>query len=302
MNSQMSHLALPSGAGPARLLAATLGGLALAGGLLVSYASQIEPQWAEIVRVSLPLVRLPPSFEGLTIAHISDLHAGSTVGPLQIRRFVAMVNALHPDITVVTGDMFQGYPEEARMCAHELAALEAPLGVYLIMGNHERRLPPEEGEEPFRRPGLTVLCNASQEIRSNGSSLWILGADDILTRHGDLELTLEGVPEEACKILLAHEPDFADTSAQFPIDLQLSGHTHGGQIRLPGIGPLMLPILGRKYPMGLYHIQDMWLYTNRGLGMARPTVRFNCRPEITLFTLHTQDSGAGQGSSAGTEE
>jgi predicted MPP superfamily phosphohydrolase len=290
MHSQTSHLTPSSSAGHARLLAAMFGGLALAGGLLVSYASQIEPQWAEIVRIALPLVRLPPGFDGLTIAQISDLHAGSALRSPQIRRFVAMVNALHPDITVVTGDMFQSYPEEALMCARELAALEAPLGVYLIMGNHERRLPPEEGEEPFRRAGLHVLCNAGREIRSNGSSLWILGTDDILTRRGDLGVALEGVPEEACKILLAHEPDFADTSARFPIDLQLSGHTHGGQIRLPGIGPLMLPILGRKYPMGLYRIRDTWLYTNRGLGMAYPTVRFNCRPEITLFTLHTEDS------------
>ena len=257
----------------------------LASGLLASYAAHIEPHWVEIVRLTLPLPRFPRRLNGLTIAQISDIHAGTLANAARIRRFVALTNALRPDVTVVTGDMFQDFPDEAQMCAHELAALRAPLGVYAIMGNHERHLPPEEGEKPFSRAGLTMLCNAAQEITVDGASVWMVGVDDLLTRRGDLERALRGVPAWACKILLAHEPDFADDAARFPIDLQLSGHTHGGQIRLPGLGALLLPRLGRRYPMGLYHVRDTWVYTNRGLGTNRPSVRLNCRPEITLFTL-----------------
>ena len=247
----------------------------------------IDPRLAEIVRIPLALSRLPLDLHGLTVAQISDIHAGITTDTAKIRQFVEMTNALRADIVVVTGDMVQANAESARLCARELAALHAPLGVYAIMGNHERRMPPSVSEEPFRRAGLAVLCNVAQRINVGAGSLWIVGMDDVLMRRGDLDRALSGVPADASKILLVHEPDFADRAAQFPIDLQLSGHTHGGQIRLPGIGPLLLPILGRKYPMGLYRVRDTWVYTNRGLGVNHPAVRFNCRPEITLFTLHS---------------
>jgi predicted MPP superfamily phosphohydrolase len=272
-----------------RSVLSSLGGLAVAGGLFAGYASRIEPQWAETVRLTLPLPNLPPGLDGLTIAQISDLHAGNAIYAQGIRRYVEMTNALGADVTVTTGDMFHHGPRAAQMCAAELSALRAPLGVYAVMGNHERRLPARQGEAPFHRAGLTVLCNAAQRIPRNGSALWLVGLDDVLLRRGDLSLALRGVPKEDCKILLVHEPDFADQAAQNLIDLQLSGHTHGGQIRLPGIGPLMLPILGRNYPMGLYRVRHTWVYTNRGLGMARPSFRFCCRPEITLFTLQSMN-------------
>jgi predicted MPP superfamily phosphohydrolase len=264
-----------------------IGGLAVAGGALASYASGIEPHWPEIVQRSLVLPRLSPQLDGLTLVQISDLHVGHSMNLVKTRRAVAWINAIRPDVIVVTGDMIQDEYEEALLCAEELSALAARFGVYAIMGNHERRLAPEEGELPFRRAGLTVLTNAAHEIVIDGASLWMVGVDDLIMRRGDLRLALRDVPQRACKILLAHEPDAADWSARFPIDLQLSGHTHGGQVRLPGIGPLLLPILGRKYPMGLYRVRDTWVYTNRGLGLTRPPVRFNCRPEITVFTLRS---------------
>ena len=266
------------------------GSLALAGGALAGYALRFEPRWVEVVRLSLSFPRLPPSFDGLTIAHLSDLHAGLFVPASQVRRFVDMTNALQPDMVVVTGDMFRSLPREVRMCAHELVSLRAPLGVYAIMGNHERRLPARLGEQPFRDVGLTVLCNAAHEVRVDGASLWLVGLDDMLCWRGNLTLALRHVPEQAFKILMVHEPDYADyvVRRRVAIDLQLSGHSHGGQIRLPGVGPLLLPFLGRKYPMGLYRVGKMWLYTNRGLGVAFPPFRFCCRPEITLLTLRAE--------------
>jgi predicted MPP superfamily phosphohydrolase len=275
----MSRCTLP------RTALSAFGGIAVVGGLLASYASSVEPHWPEIVRLDLPLSRLPRSLDGLTLVQISDLHAGRRADATKIRRLITLTNTLQADIAAVTGDMFSHSADEAQMCAQELAALRAPLGVFAAMGNHERRLPPEEGEEPFRRAGLTVLANAAHQITVDGVSLWMVGLDDLIMRRGNLTKALDGVPDTACKILLVHEPDFADCAAQYPIDLQLSGHTHGGQIRLPGIGPLLLPVMGRKYPMGLYRVRDTWVYTNRGLGVNRPPMRLNCRPEITLFTL-----------------
>jgi predicted MPP superfamily phosphohydrolase len=273
-------------------LAAALGSLVAAGGALTTYASSIEPQWPEVVRVELPLAHLPRGLDGLTIAQISDLHAGHTTGRSKIRRYVDTVNALRPSLVAVTGDMFHSGAVSAWMCAAELSRLEAPLGIYAVLGNHERRVPPEVGETPFRRAGLTVLANAAHHIPVGTAGLWIIGVDDVVMRRSDLQRALKGVPESACKILLVHEPDLADRAAQYPIDLQLSGHTHGGQIRLPGLGALLLPVMGRKYPMGLYRVDGMWVYTNRGLGVNRPALRFNCRPEITLLTLRSMPTGA----------
>jgi predicted MPP superfamily phosphohydrolase len=282
----MSHLS------PLPALAAALGTLAIAGGALTSYAANIEPNWPEVVRLELPLPRLPRSLDGLTIAQLSDIHAGYLVGPGRVRHYVNMVQALHPDLVAITGDMFQSGAVSAWMCAAELAALHAPLGVYVVPGNHERHAPPEVGELPFRRAGLTVLANAARRAGPDGDALWIVGVDDMLMRRGNLRQALHGVPQEACKILLVHEPDLADEASGYSIDLQLSGHTHGGQIRVPGIGALLLPVMGRKYPMGLYHVNGMWVYTSRGLGVNRPALRFNCRPEITLFTLRPSCTGA----------
>ena len=166
-----------------------------------------------IVRIDLPLTRLPPSLDGLTIAQISDLHAGYFTGAAKIRGFVAATNALRPDIIAITGDMFHQTSESAQICADELSALYAPLGIYAIMGNHERRLPPAQGEVPFHRAGIDLLCNAAHRIAVNGSALWMLGLDDLIRHRGNLASTLDGVPDEACKILLVHEPDFAEWSA-----------------------------------------------------------------------------------------
>lgn len=268
-------------------------GSLVVGGTLAGYALRIEPRRLEIVPVNLPFPRLPRAFDGLTIAQISDIHAGRIVNAAWIHRIVKLTNSLRADMVVVTGDMFQNEPWEAQMCATALGALQAPLGVYAIMGNHERRIPARLGEMPFRRAGLRVLCNAAEQIRLDGASLWLVGVDDILARRGDLLKATRGIPPEDCRILLAHEPDYVEMVQREvnrhpylgPIDVQLSGHAHGGQVRLPGIGPLLLPVLGRKYPMGLYRLGETWLYASRGVGVTSPPVRFGCRPEITLFTL-----------------
>ncbi len=274
--------------------AGLLGGLAVSSSLLVGYGLGIEPFWPEVTRLTLTLPHLPRQMDGLTLLQISDIHAGHLIKAADIRRIVALCNAQNADLIVITGDMLQDH-RGADDCARELSALWAPLGVYAIMGNHERYLPPALGEYPFRDAGLTVLCNQAHPLERRGEVIWLIGLDDILMRRGDLEQALRCAPPQACKIALIHEPDYADMvqkqleNTPCTLDLQLSGHTHGGQIRLPGVGPLLLPVLGRKYPAGLYRLSNMWLYTHRGVGMASPPIRLGCRPELALFTLKASD-------------
>jgi predicted MPP superfamily phosphohydrolase len=112
------------------------------------------------------------------------------------------------------------------------------------------------------------------------------GLDDVWESKQDPRAALAGTPADECKLLLVHEPDYADEAARYPVDLQLSGHSHGGQINLPYYGPPVLPYLGQKYPAGLYQVGKLAVYTNRGIGVIAPPIRLNCPPEVTLLTLH----------------
>jgi predicted MPP superfamily phosphohydrolase len=131
-----------------------------------------------------------------------------------------------------------------------------------------------------------VLDNSGVALSAGGSQLYLAGVDDCWSGAPDLELALDGAPAAAPVVLLAHEPDFADTFAlDGRVSLQLSGHSHCGQVRLPGIGALVLPTYGQKYDAGLNKASNMWVYTTRGIGVIGPPVRFNCPPEITEIML-----------------
>ena len=134
--------------------------------------------------------------------------------------------------------------------------------------------------------GIKVLSNQSMPIERDGGRFWLGGVDDVMGGTANLGATLHDVPAGEPSVLLVHEPDFADYVARYPVDLQLSGHTHGGQVRIPFIHPLFLPELARKYIWGQYQIGGLTLYTNPGLGTVRLPIRWRCPPEITLLTLH----------------
>jgi hypothetical protein len=255
------------------------------------YSAMIEPEWLSIERVTVPLARLPRELDGFTIAQLSDLHLGPYTSDAEIRAAVAAANQLQPEAIVLTGDYITGESDcrdSAADCARELGALRAPHGVYAVLGNHDRCWSSlEYMPRALIAQSIPVLMNDAMPIERSGARLWIAGVDDVTERRADLNRALRRVPNSETTILLAHEPDYADESKRSPIDLQLSGHSHGGQVRLPFYGALILPYLGEKYPIGLARAGAMWVYTNRGIGVVSPPVRFNCRPEITLLTLRS---------------
>jgi predicted MPP superfamily phosphohydrolase len=262
---------------------------AAAGGGSVGYAFALEPDWLAVERVTVHVPDLPAALDGLAVAHLSDLHWGPYTGQRQVRAAVEAANALSADLVVLTGDYVLSSASYAAPCARELAALWAPLGVFAIPGNHDYWTDIGEVTAQLRAAGLTLLRNSAQRLEVGGSPLWLVGVDDVWEQHHDLDAALAAVPRGEPVLLLVHEPDFADQAARSPhrLLLQLSGHSHGGQVNLPLYGPPMLPWLGQKYPAGLRAVAGsaLQVYTSRGVGVIAPPLRFNCRPEVARLTL-----------------
>lgn len=260
-----------------------------AGAAGAAYAYTVEPHNIQIERVQIALPRLPGAFDGITIAHLSDLHLGPYVTEDHLLQAVQMTNALKPDAIVLTGDLVNSSWRYIQPCAEIISKFQAPLGVFAVLGNHDYWV----GflnlmVQSVKKSGITLLRNQAVPITRGRSTLYFVGIDDLWLQLADMRRAIETVPQNACKIALMHEPDFADIAAQAEVDLQLSGHSHGGQVRLPILGPLILPRYGEKYPMGFYRIGNFTrLYTTRGIGVLPPGVRFNCPPEITMLTLTT---------------
>jgi len=271
------------------LLGAALGVLLL-GGLV--YVRKVEPEDVEVVSVSLVLPRLEVRFDGYRIAQISDIHADGWMTPGRVLRLVNLVNAEAPDLVTITGDFatysrFRSLIRHATRLVAPLRRLRAPDGVVAVLGNHDHKANPQVVRGVLAASGVTELRNTILTLRRGGAALHFSGLDDVREGTPDLHRALLDLPEKGAAILLIHEPDFADESAATGrFDLQLSGHSHGGQVGLPLLRYPFLPKLSRKYPSGLYRVGGMSLYTNRGLG-AHPRFRFNCRPEITVFTLRS---------------
>ena len=271
------------------LLGAALGVLLL-GGLV--YVRKVEPEDVEVVPVSLVLPRLDARFDGYRIAQISDIHADGWMTPGRVLSLVNLVNAEAPDLVTITGDFatysrFRFLIRHASRLVAPLRRLQATDGVVAVLGNHDHKTDARTVRRVLAASGVIELHNAVLTLRRGGESLYLCGVDDLKEGTPRLDRALEGLSEEGAAVLLAHEPDFADESAATGrFDLQLSGHSHGGQVGVPLLRYPFLPKLSRKYPTGLYRVGDMFLYTNRGLG-AHPRFRFNCRPEITVFTLRS---------------
>jgi hypothetical protein len=275
--------------------AAWLGGAAAVGALGVA---AYEPYALSLERIEITLPRLPRQFDGFRIAQLSDIHFEEFVSAQHVVNAVAAANNLAPDLILLTGD-FVSEPfrsrhrhraaEKAWPCAQTLRALRAPHGVIAILGNHDHYTDPDLVAAALTQNGIELFRNDARAVETQGARLWIAGLDDALVGRADPERALRQVPQNETVIVAAHEPDFADVMKNYPVDFQVSGHSHGGQVRLPLIGAPILPEMSTKYPMGCYRIERLQLYTNRGLGVIGVPFRFRCPPELTLFTLRRGD-------------
>ncbi len=271
-----------------RGLAFAGGSAAMAGGGLGGYAFLWEPNDLEVSQVDVALPSLPASFAGLRIAHLTDLHASPTVPVERLRAAVTAALTAQPDLVILTGDYVSSLAHgEDKVVADVLSTLRAPLGVYAVFGNHDHWSGPVEMvNSALRRAGVTVLTNEGVPLERGGEHLFLAGVDDVRQNKADLAAALRAAPAGGCIVLLAHEPDFADEVARDGrVTLQLSGHSHGGQVVLPFAGPIYLPYMARKYPRGYYRIGGLQLYTSRGIGTVHLPARFNCPPEIAVLEL-----------------
>jgi uncharacterized protein len=257
------------------------------------YAREVEPNEVEVVPVALDLPRLAPRFDGYRIVQISDLHADGWMTPGRLLGLVKLVNAQAPDLVMITGDFATYSPFFPSMIRHvpgfvaPLGRLRAPDGVMAVLGNHDHKTNAAVVRQVLAAGGVVELCNTVKSLRRADAALHLCGVDSALKGVVRLDRVLEELPEGGAAILLAHEPDVADASAETGrFDLQLSGHSHGGQMFLPVMRTIAAPRLSRRYLSGLYQVGGMLLYTNRGLG-SHPRLRVGCRPEITVFTLRS---------------
>ena len=273
-----------------KIFGCTVVGSGVAAFGLQRYSTHIETQWLQTERVTIPVKHLGSSFDGFKIVHLSDFHLYPHTQIELIERAVGTANRLRPDLITLTGDYVSGYRSRNSEAIFDLAPvlskLNAKYGVFSVLGNHDYATNEDIVLAGLEESGLPVLRNDGLALSKGQQTLYLAGLDDGRRGRPDLSKALEKRPGNVPTILLLHEPDFADTySADGTISLQLSGHSHGGQIRLPGVGALALPRYGRKYDQGLYRVKDMWVYTTRGIGVIAPPVRFNCRPEVTEITL-----------------
>jgi uncharacterized protein len=257
------------------------------------YLTRVEPTWVEVVQMKVKLPRLANSFSGFKLVQLSDLHLGGWMTRERMDEAMKLVLKLSPDAIVITGDLVMGYRRSVEHTALAdlrivLQDLAQTVPVFVIMGNHDHWALVDEVRSTVQQSGVRELNNDVFTLRQGDDVLHLAGVDDPWSGMDRLDQVLARLPQDGCSILLAHTPDFADVSAKTGrFDLQLSGHSHGGQVVFPLIGPLKLPAMSLKYPLGLYRVGNMFQYTNRGLGMTRPYVRLNCPPEITVFTLES---------------
>ncbi len=258
------------------------------------YANRIEPSLLELNELEIKHPLIPKGLEGLRIIQFSDTHLGFQYDLSQFKKLVTKINQLKPDIILFTGDLMDEPNKYTKLndLIPILTKLHAPLGKYCIFGNHDHG---GYGSEIYRNimesTNFKVLLNQSVKIElKDRSSFFLVGIDDAMLGNPDLPLALKNVPNNHFNLLLSHAPDLAETAAQYPIHWQLSGHSHGGQVKLPILGALIMPPFAQRYPEGLYKIEGKYplnLYVNRGIGTTRLPFRFMAKPELTIFILRS---------------
>lgn len=250
------------------------------------YARLIEPYRYEITETDIFIRYLPASFEGFRITQVTDVHHSRIVGLDQVRRVVELAHGTKPDLIALTGDYTTTYRRFIEPCAEALSALQAPEGVWAVLGNHDHYTDPELTTRALQQKHITVLNNTNTVIRRGPDRIQLAGIDDWSWAGTDWPRALQGIERQLPTVLLSHQPIVLDLAEARHVSLILSGHTHGGQINLPFVGtPARFATKDLKYVRGLYRRAGTQLYVSRGTGVIGLPVRFGARPEIAVLRL-----------------
>ena len=271
------------------------GSTAVAAGLAL-YSGEIARHEISIVTQAIAIDNLPDAFRNFRIVQISDIHYDEFTEPSFLRRVLAQINSLQPDLVLLTGDYisFTPMPRDYVMgamyrCAEALREIACPQR-FAVMGNHDSFLGAPTIHPILAAVDIPLLVNEHVPIERAGQRLWLCGIHDPVTHVPNLDSAIPERPDGPV-LLMSHGPDYADDLLTHPrghlVDLMFSGHTHGGQVRLPFLPAYYLPAGGQKYVEGLFRLGRLQLYVNRGIGAVGLPFRLNCPPEITLFTLQS---------------
>jgi len=262
----------------------------LFGGVVLLDGVFIEPRGLKVEDVEVGIRGLPPSFDGFTVCQITDVHHSLIVGLDFVERAVRLANSLDPDLIVLTGDYIDMDREYMAPVMESLSGLKARHGVLSILGNHDYFIGKDYSKDVIRSHNIPLLENSHVMIEKGRGAICVAGVLDFLEDRPDAKAALTGAGRDVPRILLAHHPDYSEHLPEDErIDLVLSGHTHGGQVRLPyGIAPIVPSRYGQKYSGGLVRLtrsEGTRVYVSRGVGVVSIPVRINCPPEITRITL-----------------
>lgn len=261
----------------------------------LNYATRVEPTWLELNCHHVPVRDLPQPFAGLKIVQLSDLHLGGRVTPKYLNEAVDLALAQRGDLVVLTGDFIHKGHKHVEQVAHVLKRLSAPLGVFAVLGNHDFSVRNASGIRRYRNlhtsiadaltaNGVRVLRNETVPLVKDGARLNLTGVDDLWSRVCDLDKAFSGLCSAVPRVVLAHNPRTIEQLGGARCDLMLSGHTHGGQVSIPGLGPVTLGANVRRFAAGMYVFRNTYLYVNKGVGFGFP-MRFGVRPEVAVLSL-----------------
>lgn len=244
-----------------------------------------EANSLSLERVTIDLTRLPKKLDGFKIIHLSDIHHSPFTGLEHIARTVKIANRLKPDMFILTGDYVSHDAKYIAPVAKVLGELQAEFGTLACLGNHDHWTDPDLVTAHLRDSGINVLINEGFRFEARDASFWLAGVDDHMVGKTDLPAALRGSYPDEMKLLLAHNPVIFRQSVRYGVDLTLSGHTHGGQIRVRDSEKRL--IRRRKLSNGLHSRKDSQIYITRGIGTVVLPVRYQCPPEISLLELRS---------------
>jgi predicted MPP superfamily phosphohydrolase len=273
-----------------------------------TYAVRVEPTWLEVNRHEVPIASLPPAFHGFTLVQMTDFHGSPRVTSEYLDEAVDLAHRQNADVIVLTGDYIHKGSRHVDDVARSLGRLRAPLGVYAVLGNHDFSVRNALGMRRYRElhrqvadalsaQGIRVLRNEAVPFDRDNERLYLSGMEDLWSRECDPERSLAGIPHDVPRVVLAHNPLTVERLQGRRCDLMLSGHTHGGQVDVPGIGKFTLGPGGRRFSAGMYRVGQTWLYVNKGIGHGVP-IRYRVRPEVAVFTLKGNDAASDASSSS----